>query len=655
MSTMNTTVQLYKGIKLRPDYNDTFWWQNIEAQNNYFENYGVLNSTRFDCTNVSYQRVKRGYIRLEYRNTYMDIGELYNINYMRFKNQSHLENKWYYAFVLDVEYINDHCVEIYYKIDVIQTWFFNYTEQSCFIEREIPRYDNYGENKVTENLDTGLYYEETHLLDKTFDYCIVITLANAAERDSQGLPKKDDLTDGLDSLSAQMVDASTLYYGRINMIGDTYSGLYYIILSTNITDYTPADAGLLQAVYTVINAQAKANAVLSVNLVPKTALTVKDKNDNIISNYFLEILTQGGGVGVNVPTPPRINEQDNIKLYQDLCSISNPVYHSTTYAYRPRNSKLNQYPYRYLCVSNRLGLQEEYKYEEMHGGTKTNPIAPEDMIYVYFNICATFYDGVKTIAIPQNYMNYSESIDYEYACTGSKEITLPFVCDTYVNYLAQNRASIWTGIISSVAISTLQTAVSLSAPEIGMASDIKNAGFSLADAPINEGVARQIEKSARISMEHGALSAGRGINSVTGALAKVADMKKKPDTLISKPHTDSILQSMGMTGFMFIDKHLNDNQMHILDDYFSIYGYACNLIKRPSRRTRQNWTYIKTQNCYITGNLPQSDLREIEQIYDNGIRFWCEPDFIGNYSHYGYPQTGYQPTFPEFYNPSIGE
>lgn len=644
MSSFNTTIQLYKGMKLRPDYNDTFWFSDDTAQNAYFESFGTLNTTRFDFSNISYQRVKRGYLRLEYRNNLMDIGELYNVNYMRFKNESHL-NKWYYAFVLDVEYINDHCVEIYYKIDVIQTWFFNYTEQACFIEREIPMHDNYGENKVAENLDLGNYYEETHLLDKTFDYCIVITLANAKERDSQGNPKKDDLTDGLDNLSAQVVDASTLYYGRINMIGDTYSGLYYIILSTSINDYGVNDAGLLQDVYTVINQQGLANAVLSVNLVPKTALSIKDANGNIITNYFLKILKQGGGEGSYVPTDPQMSEQTNFTLFKDVCDIPNPVYRNANYAYRPRNLKLNQYPFRYLCVSNRMGVQQEYYYEEMRSGTTLPSI--------YFGIYATFYDGVKTIAVPENYMTFNRSIDFEYACTGSKEISLPFLCDTYVNYMAQNRASIWGSIISSIAISTLQTSISLSSPEIAMANDIKNAGYSLADNPLNEQVSRQIEKSARISMEHGALSAGRGISTVTGILTKVADMKKKPDSLVAKPHTDSILQSMGETGFMFIDKHLNVNQMRILDDYFSMYGYACHLVKRPIRRTRQNWTYVKTQNAYITGTLPQTDLREIEQIYDNGIRFWCEPDFIGNYSHYGYPQQDYQPTFSGFYNPEL--
>lgn len=652
MSSFNTTIQLYKGMKLRPDYNDTFWFSDNTAQNAYFESFGTLNTTRFDFSNISYQRVKRGYLRLEYRNNLMDIGELYNVNYMRFKNESHL-NKWYYAFVLDVEYINDHCVEIYYKIDVIQTWFFNYTEQACFIEREIPMHDNYGENKVAENLDLGNYYEETHLLDKTFEYCIVITLANAKERDSHGNPMKDDLTDGLDSLSAQVPDASALYYGRINMIGNTYSGLYYIILSTSINDYGVNNAGLLQDVYTVINHQGKANAVLSVNLVPKTALNIKDADGNIITNYFLKILNQGGGEGSSVPTRPQISEKTNFTLLKDVCDIPNPVYHNTRYAYKPRNLKLNQYPFRYLCVSNRMGVQQEYYYEEMRSGTSSNPVLANNMPSIYFGVYATFYDGVKAIAVPENYMTFNRSIDFEYACTGSKEISLPFLCDTYVNYMAQNRASIWGSIISSIAISTLQTSISLSSPEIAMANDIKNAGYSLADNPLNEQVSRQIEKSARISMEHGALSAGRGISTVTGILTKVADMKKKPDSLVAKPHTDSILQSMGKTGFMFIDKHLNNNQMRILDDYFSMYGYACHLVKRPIRRTRQNWTYVKTQNAYITGSLPQSDLREIEQIYDNGIRFWCEPDFIGNYSHYGYPSQDYQPTFGGFYNPEL--
>ena len=45
-------------------------------------------------------------------------------------------NKWYFYFVIDRIYINEHCTELVLKIDVMQTYLFDYTFKSSLVERQ---------------------------------------------------------------------------------------------------------------------------------------------------------------------------------------------------------------------------------------------------------------------------------------------------------------------------------------------------------------------------------------------------------------------------------------------------------------------------------------------------------------------------------------
>ena len=70
----------------------------------------------------------------------------------------------------------------------------------------------------------------------------------------------------------------------------------------------------------------------------------------------------------------------------------------------------------------------------------------------------------------------------------------------------------------------------------------------------------------------------------------------------------------------------------IIDDYFSMFGYKTNEVKIPNLTGRQNWNYVKTIDCNITGNLPQQDLQEIKDMFDNGLTIWHNTGTFLDYS-----------------------
>lgn len=145
----NSTIQIFKGIPLKNKYEDTFYFPSRSVQNNYFTNLQPVS-----ILNNQY-RVEPTKNCIVIEKPYKD---LYTCNYLRFINTSY-ENRWFYAFITNVEYSNENATRVYYEIDVMQTWLPNedYLLGECFVEREHSATDKIGDNIVAENLATGEY------------------------------------------------------------------------------------------------------------------------------------------------------------------------------------------------------------------------------------------------------------------------------------------------------------------------------------------------------------------------------------------------------------------------------------------------------------------------------------------------------------------
>lgn len=69
----------------------------------------------------------------------------------------------------------------------------------------------------------------------------------------------------------------------------------------------------------------------------------------------------------------------------------------------------------------------------------------------------------------------------------------------------------------------------------------------------------------------------------------------------------------------------------MIDDYFTMFGYAIKRVKVPNRNSRPHWNYVKTIGCTLTGSIPSDDMKKICNIYNNGITFWKNGSEIGHY------------------------
>ena len=131
----NSEVYILRGIPFENNYEHSILFEDSDDQKNYFISKvkfitieGVTSTGHFQ--NYYYQRSEIDKIRVD-----APIENFIDCNYMMFKNNS-FENKWFYAFITGVKYINNRVTEVTYEIDVIQTWMFDYSLQDCFVERE---------------------------------------------------------------------------------------------------------------------------------------------------------------------------------------------------------------------------------------------------------------------------------------------------------------------------------------------------------------------------------------------------------------------------------------------------------------------------------------------------------------------------------------
>ena len=142
--TPNTEIYLIKS-PIELDNDNQLSFANATAQYNYFSSL-----PKVTLSNATYQR-KDGYIRWP-----ADADSIMHYNYCMYRNKNH-GNKWFYAFITDIQYLSDGCSAVTIKQDVWQTWQFDITFKKCFVEREHVSDDTFGKHTIPEGLEYGEY------------------------------------------------------------------------------------------------------------------------------------------------------------------------------------------------------------------------------------------------------------------------------------------------------------------------------------------------------------------------------------------------------------------------------------------------------------------------------------------------------------------
>jgi len=392
---------------LKLDNYNQITFSDSTAQYNYFYN---LSHLEYDeCT---YQR-KDGVIRYATGDN-LRYEDLLQYNYCMYKNDSY-KDKWFYAFIIDINYINDGMTEVTIETDVFQTWQFDITYMNSFIEREHVSNDTIGVNTIPENLETG---EFTNHDDKTkfgIGSCHAVVCTS-----------EDPFRQG----------ASYPY----NVVNSIPSGLHYFVVG----DLGTSINFIGWLTYWASN-KSDLSLIQSIFMVPDSMTGYTSDSS---SSYWSWAVVDGG-----LQNAPYHKLSTNITGSFNLgdTTISKP--YNNIDGYVPRNNKMFVYPYNFMMVDNHGGVCEEFRYEDF---TSQNCI---------FTTKGDITPGCSIRTIPRNYKH----IDYNYS-EGINALKLPIGSwqgDVYTNWLTQNSVNIGVnvatstaGIISGVATGNIASGVS---------------------------------------------------------------------------------------------------------------------------------------------------------------------------------------------------
>ena len=105
-----------------------------------------------------------------------------------------------------------------------------------------------------------------------------------------------------------------------------------------------------------------------------------------------------------------------------------------------------------------------------------------------------------------------------------------------------------------------------------------------------------------------------------------------PNQAEGNTNTSDINFSLNKSGLTLYTKTIKKEYAKVIDMYLSMFGYKINSVKTPNIYGRQNWNYVKTIDCNFDGDIPQTHLNIIKNIFNQGITFWHNPNSIYNYN-----------------------
>lgn len=507
-----TNIKLLRNAPLDTSYEHTIYFDNANKQHSYFNSLA-----KYNLTNYTYQRVKRGVSRVGIK-----ADSLYDCNYMMFQNTSY-GDKWFYAYITNVEFINNECSEITFELDVMQTWFFDYSVDYCFVEREHTETDIIGEHIEPESVATGEYVFNS--------YAPILSMS-----------------DMVVCLAIVDIDEGTN--------GTLYDGIYG---SAELWVYNSTDV-------TAINEK-----ISSYNKKP----------DSIISVYMLPKMFIG-----DIPSTHKISYGAGaLKNNVTLAGIS---VSDTLNGYKPKNKKLYTYPYNFYHVDNASGSELTLRYEFFPNLTPVVEISGTITQPVVAVLRACGYKGVA---------GYSELGGYTTLNTESIQLHSYPMCswnvDAYQAWIAQNSLPIAVGTTANIATTALN---SIWHPLAGYNMELN------AISKISNTLSQAYQASIAADISKGNLNNGG---------ANVANNKQQ---------------------FYGGRCSVTAQFARMIDDYFTMFGYAIKRVKVPNRNSRPHWNYVKTVGCTLTGSIPSDDMKKICNIYNNGITFWKNGSEVGQYN-----------------------
>lgn len=366
---------------LEPDQQNQLTFANATAQYNYFNSL-----PKIPVNNFTYQR-KDNTVRFP-----AQVDDIRQYNYCMYRNDAY-SNKWFYAFITDIKYVNDGMTQFTLLTDVWQSWQFDLTFKRSFVEREHANVDTIGSNTLDEGLPIG-----EPIMNYSHDW---IVASNSAETQRFVMQ--------LTELPLKIEEVLNNQYP--NLTSRVYNGIPQGCFFCAFRRLSSA-----QKLIKWYDQNDKAGAILSIFLVPA----------NMVANATWATISDISGISGDIDIG--FLPSSYLAWNMDLSGQTPVTYSPTLDGYTPKNKKMYCYPYSYLYVSNNAGSDVIYHYEDWQ-----DPTQP------YFAIRGTIGQGCNIQMYPYAYKRQSLTSGYGgYGISCAKLPIISWISDYYLNWQAQN-------------------------------------------------------------------------------------------------------------------------------------------------------------------------------------------------------------------------
>lgn len=303
MAVTPNTVVHFLNVPLENNYKNQIYFADRSKQTSFMLTKRVKSVSGNPLTwqNLTYQR-KDNIIRVP-----MHIDELVNANYVMYQNTGYTD-RWFYAFITKMEYVNEGRTDVYIETDVWQTWFDKITLKESFVEREHVTNDVAGNHTVPELLETGEY------------------ICNGLSRDNE-LSDLVYVVMTTEFLNADIDDPDRNKPLATNFGGIFYAGGAYVCPDMN-------------TVVNIIQGMPNDECIYAVYMIPKKIIVDSE------------------------PSDLKFDGQADPVVYEHSFAKQ-----TTLDGYTPKNKKLLCYPYNYILNSNNAGTSNVLQYELFEGDT----------------------------------------------------------------------------------------------------------------------------------------------------------------------------------------------------------------------------------------------------------------------------------------------
>lgn len=536
MDNKTGKIIISKNIKLDKEYKHVLSYNETEMQNL------LLANKVYEANECSFFRDTN---KLLLDITYT---QAIQCNYLGFENPDY-SNKWFFAFIDSVEYYSQKSTLIHITIDEWSTWFDYWNPADTFVVREHVTNDSIGANTVPENIELGEF---------------IINKSEPIEYSKLSLLSNMNIIVGISKEIVARVgeNASVALTSGKRIYGGIYSGLYYLAFRNpeNVTNFLNA-----------IDKAGFGDNVYSVFIVPSSLVKVTSWITAELENLTFEFAVV-----------PDSNNAINIKAGEEQSYVNIPI-NNTLDGYTPINNKLYTAPFNYLTITNNVGSEAIYRYEDF-----TNNEAK-------FKIVGTISVGASIKLLPYDYKKIDGDVDANsaslYGLNASKYPTCSWQSDSYTNWLTQNSV---------------------------------NFGLQYAQNAFN--------LVANVATENYMGAVGSGF-AIANQVASVYQASFLPTQAKGNINSGDIAYSGGMMGFRYLQMSVRNEYAKIIDDYFTCHGYQVNRLKKPNIKTRKTFNYLAISNESVLGfgSVPKDAMNTINRIARNGVTIWHNHATFGDY------------------------